>query len=125
MGEIVVLVVLFVLSFIYNNFIVKEKTDANHEQDLSDWLPEEEATSQKTEPQVLTTPPPPQAPVQEHHNRVELTPQNSSFKDAYIIKDREISKVHVSRKDFKKRNTLKKALIMNTVLAKPKAFDRS
>ena len=126
MSEILFLIILGVLSFIYNNFIVKDRGQEQNEQDLSDWLPTPEAkpSSESTTPktQVPSPPPPPSAPI---HNKEEAKePELSSYRDAYSIKDREIKKVHVSKIDFQNRNKLKKALIMNTVLAKPKAFER-
>ena len=125
MGEILFLIILGVLSFVYNNFIVKDRDQAQNEQDLSDWLPtpEPEPAPKSTPPTQATHPPLPK-PIPSYTKEVQKEPELEGYKDAYSIKDKVKVRVRVSKNDFQKRNKLKKALIMNTILAKPKAFDR-
>ena len=125
MGEILFLIILGILSFIYNNFIVKDRGQAEDERDLSDWLPTPEPKpSPEATPQVQSPTPPPIPVTANHHAEVKNEAEFSTYQEAYNIKDKATKKVRVSKHDFQKRNKLKKALIMNTVLAKPKALER-
>ena len=125
MGEILFLIILGVLSFVYNNFIVKDRDQAQNEQDLSDWLPTPEPEpAPKSTPPTQATHPPLLKPISSYTKEVQKEPELEGYKDAYSIKDKVKVRVRVSKNDFQKRNKLKKALIMNTILAKPKAFDR-